>query len=259
MAGGRTGAGTGASPRRNARAPPRTAAAGPAPPESTTPASRSTGSRLGVFSSARAAACGRRGEHRLDVVRPLAGLDGRGRRLADHRQHRALDRPRHGAVGGRRRHRERMGQVEAVETALAGEALGEAAHDLAQDHPGVAPRPEQGALAEAVGDRLHAGLVADVAQHLAAGRQHVRAGVAVRDGEDVEGVDLVDVRFEVRDGRPDRLQQPGARRRRVGPPTRCPRPPRRPPCRRIRPRPARPRLSGRCPIRTCRGCRTPAW
>ena len=41
-------------------------------------------------------------------------------------------------------------------------------------------------------------------------RQHVRARVAVRDREHVQGVDLVDVRLEVGDRAPQRLEEPGA-------------------------------------------------
>ena len=41
------------------------------------------------------------------------------------------------------------------------------------------------------------------------GRVHVRAGVAVGDREDVEGVDLVDVGLEVRDGGPEGGEQAG--------------------------------------------------
>src|SRR6185503_8780154 len=46
-------------------------------------------------------------------------------------------------------------------------------------------------------------------------REHVRAGVAVRDGKHIQRVDLVDVRLEVRDGAPDRVEEAGPRA--VGP------------------------------------------
>ena len=49
-------------------------------------------------------------------------------------------------------------------------------------------------------------------------RQHVRAGVAVGDREHVEGVDLVDVRLEARDGAPERRQE-ARRRRTIGGPS----------------------------------------
>ena len=39
--------------------------------------------------------------------------------------------------------------------------------------------------------------------------EHVRAGVAVGDRVDVEAVDLVDVGLEIRDGGPERLEEPG--------------------------------------------------
>ena len=42
------------------------------------------------------------------------------------------------------------------------------------------------------------------------GGMHVRARVAVRDREDVEAVDLLDVGLEIGDGGPERLEEPGA-------------------------------------------------
>ena len=103
-----------------------------------------------------------------------------------------------------------MGEVEPVEAALPGEALRQPADDLAQDHPGVATGAEQRALAEPLGDGLDARVVAHVVEHLAAGRDHVRARVPVGHREHVERVDLVDVHLEVGDGRADRLEEPGA-------------------------------------------------
>ena len=47
--------------------------------------------------------------------------------------------------------------------------------------------------------------------------QHVRARVPVRDREDVQRVDLVDVGLEVRHGRPERREQARRRRTRDGP------------------------------------------
>ena len=114
------------------------------------------------------------------------------------------------AVRRRARQRERMGEVEAVEASLAGEALREPAHDLAEDHARVAPGAEEGAFAESLGDALHARLVPHVPEHLGAGREHVRAGVAVGNGEDVEGVDLVDVALEVCDRGSHGPQEAGA-------------------------------------------------
>ena len=142
-----------------------------------------------------------RGQDRLDVVVTLGGDDRGIGRLADDRQDGALDGLRDGAVGRLRALRQGVGEVQTVEPALAAEALRHAAEDLAGDDPRVAPRAHQRPEADGGGDPL--GGLAGRALGLLEGRldrrQHVRAGVAVGDRIDVESVDLVDVRLEVRD------------------------------------------------------------
>ncbi len=108
------------------RARPRAAASAPSnsrsrpwPPESTTCASRRIGQqRRRPGDRALGRLDGRR-EHRLDVVVALGSGDRRGRGLADDRQDRALDRLGHRLVGRPGAGVQGMGQVEAVEAALA--------------------------------------------------------------------------------------------------------------------------------------------
>ncbi len=92
---------------------------------------------------------------------------------------------------------------------LAGEALGEAAEDLREDDARVAAGAHEGAEADRGGDAVRL-LPADALTLLeggADGGEHVRAGVAVRDGVDVERVELVDVRLDRRDRGAERAQE----------------------------------------------------
>ena len=151
----------------------------------------------------------RGGQDRLDVVVALGGDDRGVGRFADDRQDRPLDRLGDRAVGRLRPLRQRVREVEAVEPALAAEPLGHAAEDLAGDDPGVAAGAHQRPEADRGGDPLGrlTGHAFGLVERGLDGRQHVRAGVAVRDGIDVEGVDLVDVRLEVRDRRAEGAEQ----------------------------------------------------
>ena len=200
-----------------------------------------------------------RGEHRLDVVVALGGGDRGGRRLADDREDRALDRLGDGLVGRLRALVERVREVEAVEPPLAGEAVRHAGQDLAGDDAGVAAGAHQRPEAHGLGHPLDVGVGADLVGLLERGAdrgQHVRAGVAVRDREHVERVDLVDVRLEARDRAPEGRQEPGAVARPARPSGDV-----RPAARRGRPGPARgcagrrpagargPGHGRRCPIR----------
>ena len=151
----------------------------------------------------------RRAEHRLDVVVVFRGLHGGRGRLADDGQDRALDRLRHRAVRGPGALRHRVGEVEAVEPAFPAEPVGHAPEDLARDDPRVAPRAHERAEADRGGDPVGR-LAGDRLRLVERGldrRVHVRAGVAVGDRVDVEAVDLVDVRLEVRDGGAERAEQ----------------------------------------------------
>ena len=112
-----------------------------------------------------------------------------------------------------------MGEVEAVEPALAGQAVRDPGQDLARDHARVAARAHQraeaGRLGDPLGVRVGPGPIG-LLQRRPDRRQHVRAGVAVGDREHVQRVDLVDVRLEARDGAPERREEPGAVARPAG-------------------------------------------
>ena len=126
--------------------------------------------------------------------------------LAEDRQHRPLgglaDRGV-GGVGGAgegRRHQNRVDQL----TGAAGELLGGAADDLAEDHAGVPPGPHQRSPRERL-DELGAPDLVDLLavepvqllHHRPHRHRHVVAGIAVGDGEDVEVVDLFAALLEI--------------------------------------------------------------
>ena len=151
-------------------------------------------------------------QHRLDVVVTFGRDDRRVGGLADDGQDRAFDRLGDRSVGRAGALGQGVRQVEAVEPALAAESFGHAPEDLAGDDPRVATGAHERPEADRGGDPV--GRLAGRRLGLLEGRldrrQHVRAGVAVRDRIDIEGVDLVDVRLEVRDGGPERIEQPVA-------------------------------------------------
>ena len=105
-----------------------------------------------------------------------------------------------------------MSEVQAVEPALAVEGLGHPPEDLARDHAGIASGAHQRPETDGRGDPV--GRLAGDAFRFLEGRprrgQHVRARVAVGHRVDVQGVDLIDVRFEVGDRRPEGVEQSGA-------------------------------------------------
>ena len=156
--------------------------------------------------------CGRkrRGQDELDVVVALRCEDRRVGRLADDREDRTLDGLRHRAVGRLRALRQRVGEVEAVEAALAAQPFGHPAEDLAGDDARVAPRTHQRPEADRRRDPLGApaGHLLCLLERRLDGGEHVRAGIAIRDRVDIEGVDLVDVRLQIPDGRPECGEEP---------------------------------------------------
>ena len=87
------------------------------------------------------------------------------------------------------------------------------AEDLAGDDPGVAAGTHERAEAHRRGDPLRIGRPARPFRLVERGAhrgEHVRAGVAVRDGKDVERVDLVDVGLEVGDRGTEGREEPRA-------------------------------------------------
>ena len=136
-------------------------------------------------------------------------LRGRVRHLADHGQHRSLSGVTHrfvSGVGGARERRRDQHRVDQL-TRAAGQLLGGAADDLAQDHARVAPRAHQGRPGDGVDDLLASAPVdrlpveaVQLAHHGAHGQRHVVPGVAVGDREHVQVIDLLAALLEVRVG-----------------------------------------------------------
>ena len=132
------------------------------------------------------------------------------RHLAHHGEDRALGGRAHGAVGAIGRARQRGADQDRVHQ-LAGardQLLGGAADQLGEDHPRVAARSQQRGAGDGVDDLVAADLVdraavgeaVELVEHGAQRERHVVAGVAVGDGEDVEVVDLLAPRLELRQG-----------------------------------------------------------
>jgi len=90
-----------------------------------------------------------------------------------------------------------VGQVGGFESVFAVETIGQAANNLGKDNPAIAPRPHKGAIGQAFTDmlggifRFSAGFqFFDGGFHSPA---HVRAGIPIRHGEDIEGIDSLGV------------------------------------------------------------------
>ena len=136
-------------------------------------------------------------------MRELAG--DRVGHLAEDGQHRPLGRLAHRVVGGVGGAGEGGGDQDRVDQLArpAGQLLGGAADDLAEDHAGVAAGPDQRRPRQRL-DELGAADLVDVEpvepvellHHRAHRHRHVVAGVAVGDREDVEVVDLLATRLQ---------------------------------------------------------------
>ena len=134
---------------------------------------------------------------------PFAGVVGNNRRVRrapDHRQHRPFTGLADGVVG-------RVGGgakgghgVGGVDFHGAGYAVGKTAQQLRQDDAAVAAGSPEGAGGDGFGHfagRSGVGVLVHLLDAGAQREQHVGAGVAVGDGEDVEGVGGVPVQFHV--------------------------------------------------------------
>ena len=152
-----------------------------------------------------------------DVVQAGAGVGGRllrrGGGLGGDGQDGALDRAgdaRPRQVAGPAQGAGQGPAVQALPTVrLLADDLTQPPHELAEDHPRVATGREQRGAGQAVGvarqvgraaGRRLPGVAADGVERGVQGEVEVGAGVAVRDGEDVEGVDLAASRGEHRAG-----------------------------------------------------------
>jgi len=173
----------------------------PRPPASTTPARRSDSSMVGVSASASRAPCA--AASTTAVASAGTVLDPgscRIRRGAGHREDGALDGTRDRLVAEVGSTREQPVDGRAVERIPVGQSaqdLAGTAQDLGEDHAGVAAGPHQCAGRHRPSGLVHARVACRVGPALVdglAGGLHrqveVGAGVAVRHGEHVEGVDL---------------------------------------------------------------------
>ncbi len=150
----------------------------PRPPASTTPARASSGSWAVVWRTARSAASAAAGAAAVSSLPAAAAaassstvriVPGRGRDSAE-----------------RRRDRRRRASARA-EIPLLGDDVGHPAQHLRQQHPGVAAGADQRTLGQRRGEIGRTVRLGERGTHR---EQHVRAGVAVGDGEDVDPVDL---------------------------------------------------------------------
>ena len=128
------------------------------------------------------------------------------RELADDGQHRPLDRPADGSVGGVGGSAQRAGgERRADPIRHFGEDVGDASHDLGEDHAGVAAGSHQRRPGDGVRER---GPIArlrrsDRLRDGTHGQREVGAGVAVGNGIDVEVVDAAAARLERGESRAD--------------------------------------------------------
>ena len=224
------------SPRRPATTPARIRTR-PWPPASTTPDSRSTSSCSGVRSTARSPSSIARSRTSARTASCCSSLTSRPSRclsasrwaswrvervghLAEDGQHRPLGRLAHRVVGGVGGAGEGGGDQHRVDqlAGAAGQLLGGAADDLAEDHAGVAAGAHQrrpGQRLDQLGavDLVDLQLVeaVELLHHGAHRHRHVVAGVAIGDREDVEVVDLLASRLERGVGGADDPSEPGDR------------------------------------------------
>ena len=104
----------------------------------------------------------------------------------------------HPLTRGHRRLFQRHHEVWRQHLVLIGQALGQPAVDLGEDHAAVAAGADQSPLGHVLGDtggRVVRGAVGFF-QHTAHGEQHVGAGIAVRHGENIQGVDFRGALFQ---------------------------------------------------------------
>ncbi len=131
-------------------------------------------------------------EHRLEARRPrgpgrLRGL----RRGPGDGQDRPLDRAHHRLVRGVGAAPQRRHQVLHRHRVPVGEHLGEAAQDLGEDHPRVAPGAHERPVRDRLAHVVHPVGVAELGAHRLERQGHVRARVPVGHRVDVEPVQLL--------------------------------------------------------------------
>jgi hypothetical protein len=153
----------------------------------------------------------RAAQHELERVVDLERLLRRAGHVARHGQDRALNRMGHGREGGLAAALEGCDELRPGDTIGAADGVAHAAQELRQDHAAVAARTHQRSQAQRGGDARHCSLAGRHALRLGdrglERGEHVRAGVTVGHGEDVERVDLVELGVEHGRGMAQRREQ----------------------------------------------------
>ena len=130
----------------------------------------------------------------------LARFGGLGH-LADHGQHRPFDRAPNCAIGRIAGRAKRTCDHPFVDRVALAEYIGEAPHDLAEDDAGVATRAHQRGAGQFAGNRFVPlrGRLLERFDDRPHGESQIRARVTVGNGIDVEVVDPLPVRLEIRE------------------------------------------------------------
>ncbi len=151
------------------------------------------------------------GQHGFHVWLPASRALGRIGSVADDREDSALDRRQHRFVGHLRTLAQTLGQVEPTGATASVGAMRHAPDDLREDDATVATSAGERTTAQGIGHRVE--ITSVLRQRLGSGQgrahrgQHVRAGVTIGHGEDVERVDLVDMSLEIVCRRRDRADE----------------------------------------------------
>ena len=165
-----------------------------------------------MLATAARAAFAARSSTSFSDASPVGGrlLDRFGREPHDG-EDRSLDRPEHrfvGRVGGAPQAGDHIGGRDRLERR---ERVGEAPEDLREDHARVAAGAHQRAVPDRLAHLLHVGAVGgQLVDDRLQGERHVRAGVAVGHGVDVEAVQfflMVAQRVAVRGDHPAQISR----------------------------------------------------
>ena len=131
----------------------------------------------------------RAANHRRETLVVGSGAFGSGAR---YRKNGPLDGPHHRLAGQDVSVLEGLDEEFGVDVTLLGELLDEASQQLGEYDPGVTTCPHQRAMGDGVGDRAHGGVGLDVIElrdHRFDRERHIRTGIPVGHGIDVQPVD----------------------------------------------------------------------
>ena len=150
------------------------------------------------------------GEELFDIGHAgLAPLNGGFGGAAGHGEHRAFGRLHNGFVGGVHAVAHRLGPVRGAALGLAAQTLGEPAEQQGEDNAGVAARAAQQRGGGGIGGVADGGGRAAVQSGRGGGhgQRHIRAGVAVRHGENVKLVELLAILIQRGRGAEDHFRE----------------------------------------------------